>query len=92
MRGDLSTAEGELLAAANLLRERPAPLAAWRIWAALGAVRKRRNDADGARQAYRQSSTILDQIAANIAEGELRAKFLGADAATRVRSALEDLS
>ena len=87
-RGDLATAEGELVAGTELLRDRPAPLAAWKLWAALGSVRARHNDTAGAREAWRQSAAIIDMIAGNVAEEDLRAKFLGSDAVAQVRRAL----
>jgi len=87
--GDLATAEGELLAGIELLRDRPAPLAAWKTWSKLGSVRRRRNDSQGAREAYGNSAAIIDAIAKNIAETDLRAKFLAMPEVLEVRSALD---
>jgi tetratricopeptide (TPR) repeat protein len=75
-RGDLAAAEGELLAGIDMLKTRPAPLAAWRLWADLASARARRGDRSGAKQALSQTTAIIQAIADSIIEEDLRSKFL----------------
>jgi tetratricopeptide (TPR) repeat protein/predicted Ser/Thr protein kinase len=84
-RGDLHAAEQELLDAQATLGDRPAPLAAWRIQAALGRVRHRRGDVTGSRVAFAEAAAIVDRIAAGIDDAELRSGFLASDDARAVR-------
>jgi tetratricopeptide (TPR) repeat protein len=91
-RGDLRTAEGELAAAVTMLSDKPAPLAAWRIWASLGKVRERLNDAGGARAAYQQSASIIEKIAAQISDPRMQSAFLGSESVSRTLSGLQELS
>jgi tRNA A-37 threonylcarbamoyl transferase component Bud32/tetratricopeptide (TPR) repeat protein len=75
-RGDLAQGEAELNAALDELRSYPAPLVAWKIYAALGRLRARLGDNQAAREAFAQAAIIVNQIAANVDDEALRATFL----------------
>jgi len=75
-RGDSSTAEKELNAALDLLREYPAPLVAWKTYAVFGRLRSQSGDLVSAREAFAQGAAIVNSIAGNTDDEELRRTFL----------------
>jgi tetratricopeptide (TPR) repeat protein len=75
-RGDLAGAEAELAAAVEALRENPAPLAAWKAWAAMGRLRTKAGRAAAAREAFGEAAAIVTAIANSVAEEALRRTFL----------------
>jgi tRNA A-37 threonylcarbamoyl transferase component Bud32/tetratricopeptide (TPR) repeat protein len=83
-RGDLSETERELIAALEALASHPAPLVQWKIYARLGRIRRRRNDAIGARTAYAHAADIVNAIAANVTDERLRSIFLTSPAVEEV--------
>ena len=83
-RGDWLVAETELTAALGLLRQYPAPLAAWRTYAVLGRLRLESGESESARAAFAQAAVIVGQIAANVSDEELRATFLDSAAVREV--------
>jgi ATP/maltotriose-dependent transcriptional regulator MalT len=85
-RGDLTAGETQLNAALDQLREYPAPLVAWRIFAAFGRLRLQMSEGASAREAFTQAAKIIEQIAANVSGEELRATFLNS---ASVREVLE---
>jgi tetratricopeptide (TPR) repeat protein len=76
VRGDSATAEGELNAALDLLREYPAPLVAWKTHAVLGRLRSQSGDTSSARNAFAEAAAIVNSIAGNTADEGLRQTFL----------------
>ena len=85
-RGDLTAGETQLNAALDQLREFPAPLVAWRIYAALGRLRLQMGESQSAREAFAQAAKIVEQIAANVSDEKLQAIFLNS---ALVREVLE---
>ena len=85
-RGDLTAGETQLNAALDQLREFPAPLVAWRIYAALGRLRLQMGESASAREAFAQAAKIVEQIAANVSDEKLQATFLNS---ASVREVLE---
>jgi tetratricopeptide (TPR) repeat protein len=85
-RGDLTAGETQLNAALDQLREFPAPLVAWRIYATLGRLRLQMGESASAREAFAQAAKIIEQIAANVSDEKLRATFLNS---ALVREVLE---
>ena len=85
-RGDLTAGETQLNAALDQLREFPAPLVAWRIYAALGRLRLQMGESASAREAFAQAAKIVEQIAANVSDEKLQATFLNS---ALVREVLE---
>jgi tetratricopeptide (TPR) repeat protein len=85
-RGDLTAGETQLNAALDQLREYPAPLVAWKIFAALGRLRLQMSENASAREAFAQAAKTVEQIAANVSDEELRATFLNS---ASVREVLE---
>jgi hypothetical protein len=53
---------------------------AWRVWAALGHLRTNLGDATAARAAYSNAARIVEGVAENVAEEELRSTFLNSEA------------
>jgi tetratricopeptide (TPR) repeat protein len=83
-RGDPAEGEAQLNAALDQLRAYPAPLAAWKACAALGRLRARLGHNQAAREAFAQAAIIVNQIAANVDDEELRATFLNSAAVREV--------
>jgi tetratricopeptide (TPR) repeat protein/tRNA A-37 threonylcarbamoyl transferase component Bud32 len=84
--GDLKAGETQLNAALDQLREFPAPLVAWKIYAALGRLRLQMGESALAREAFAQAAKIVEQIAANVSDENLQATFLNS---ALVREVLE---
>jgi serine/threonine protein kinase/tetratricopeptide (TPR) repeat protein len=89
IRGDLAAAESELIKAVEILREYPAPLTAWKVYAALGRIRLQTGNKESADDAFSQSAAIVRTITANTEDEHLRSTFLGSQ---RVREVLERTS
>jgi tetratricopeptide (TPR) repeat protein/predicted Ser/Thr protein kinase len=75
-RGDLAEAEKQFEAALDELRAYPAPLAAWKTYAELGRVKLQSGDTSAAQEAFAQAAEIVQLIAANTGEKELRETFM----------------
>ena len=88
-RGDLATAEAELKIAVEGLGEHPAPLVAWRVFAALGRMYSKSGNATSARDAFNRSAAVIKRIAAGIDDERLRATFLNASPVSEVLSFAE---
>src|SRR5437588_138991 len=88
-RGDLATAEAGLQIAVEGLREYPAPLVAWRVFAALGRMCSKSGNAISARDAFIRSAAVIERIAAGIDDERLRATFLNAHPVSEVLSFAE---
>ncbi len=82
--GRTAEAVSEAVGALERLRERPAPLEAWRILSTLGRGRLALGDAAGAREAFREAHAVVSSIAAGVHEESLRAAFLGSPAVREV--------
>ncbi len=83
-RGDVSAAAVHLVPALDPERSLLAPLEGWKAHATLGQVLACMNEAAGAREAYGQAAALVRQIASNIAEEALRARFLASAAVRQV--------
>ena len=75
-RGNLREAEKQLDAALQVLREYPAPLTAWRTYGELGRLELELGDPAASQQAFAKAAEIVNFIAANTAEKELREAFM----------------
>lgn len=75
-QGDLLRGKAELKSALCLLGEYPAPLVAWKTWAALGRLHEQSGDRQAAREAFTEAGAIIKRIAASIADEKLRNVFL----------------
>jgi len=82
--GDLAAAEAELTAALQTLRTNPAPLVAWRVYATLGSAYQQRDDRPSAHAAFNESARIIQEIASNIFDEQLRSRFLTLPAVEKV--------
>jgi len=83
-QGDEMRAEAEFNTALEKMRERPVPLVAWKIHAALGRLLDHRGDRPSARLAFAQASTIVQAIAASVSDDALRTKFLNSSSVQEV--------
>jgi serine/threonine protein kinase/tetratricopeptide (TPR) repeat protein len=83
-RGNLPEAEAELIAAVTQLDTHPAPLLAWKVYAALGQLRLRQGDDDCAHQAFSKASVIIDKIAGAVNDERLRSVFLNSESVREV--------
>ena len=86
-RGLLDEAEREFQQAGSILQQYPAPLLAWKTYAATARVRVERGDHVSARQAFDQAAAIINQLAANVDDEQLRQTFL---TSSRVREVLQN--
>ena len=75
-RGDRRTASAELEVALDCLRTHPVPIVAWKIHAAVGRLRALEGDEAGAREAFSNAAALVDEIAENVIEQDLRDIFL----------------
>jgi tetratricopeptide (TPR) repeat protein len=75
-RQDPGRAIAHLEQARELLRDRVAPLNAWRIQATLGRARAARGEAAAARQAYAEAEGIVRRLAENVMDEDLRDRFM----------------
>ncbi|HWP42225.1 MAG TPA: hypothetical protein VNO14_03240, partial [Blastocatellia bacterium] len=75
-RGNLSEAEAELDSALAELRAYPVPIVEWRVLSTAGRLRAERGDDRGAREAFAGALDIINKIAANVEDEELRKTFL----------------
>jgi predicted ATPase/DNA-binding winged helix-turn-helix (wHTH) protein len=74
--GDSAAAEAELNAAIQILKEFPAPLAAWKIHLAMGRLQAQLGRRDAARSAFAEAASIIRYIARNVDDERLRQIFL----------------
>jgi tRNA A-37 threonylcarbamoyl transferase component Bud32/tetratricopeptide (TPR) repeat protein len=75
-RGDLTAAERELTLALDALADHPAPLVQWKIYAAIGRVRRQRDDIGGSQAAFARAAEIVNALAGSVADEKLRTIFL----------------
>jgi tetratricopeptide (TPR) repeat protein len=83
-RGRPEEAEAELEAAIALLKTYPAVLVAWKTHAALGRLRLERGNVELARKDFAAAARIVNDIAANAGDEELRKTFLASKAVSEV--------
>jgi tetratricopeptide (TPR) repeat protein len=82
--GDVAEADSQFADALEELRAFPAPLVAWKTYAEIGRIKSQVGDSLAAREAFAEATKILNSIAANIDEEELRATFLNSPAVRQV--------
>jgi tetratricopeptide (TPR) repeat protein len=75
-RGALAEGEKEFSTALEQLREHPAPLVAWKTYAALGRLRLQLEDRSAAQEAFAHAAEIVNATADNINDETLRTTFL----------------
>ena len=87
LMGEISIASGDPAgagehfdAALAELKNYPAPLVAWRVYAGAARAKAASGDISGAEDASSRASEIVNSIAANVADEKLRATFLAATA------------
>jgi tRNA A-37 threonylcarbamoyl transferase component Bud32/tetratricopeptide (TPR) repeat protein len=83
-RGDLAAAERELTLALDALADHPAPLVLWKIYAAIGRVRRQRDDVGGSKAAFARAAEIVNALSSNVTDEELRSIFLTSPAVQEV--------
>jgi ATP/maltotriose-dependent transcriptional regulator MalT len=83
-RGDLDAAANEFAAGLQELEGHPAPLVAWRTYADLGRLHRKRGDEVASHTAFVQSAQIVEACAANVSDDDLRTIFLNSKAVTEV--------
>ena len=83
-RGDLAEGERQQNIALDELSQYPSPLAAWKIYAALGRLRLQSGDRARAREAFAQSAEIVQTIASHVTDESLRSTFLNSSAVHEV--------
>lgn len=88
-RGDLAQAEAELNRGLEILRRFPAPLAAWKIHAALGRIHARADKTAAALTAFQEAQAVIHSIANNVKEDNLRNTFLASAAVREVMDFVE---
>jgi len=75
-RGNLPAAQKHFDAAVEELQRYPAPVTAWKNYAGLGRLKLQLGDPLGSREAFARAAEIVNLIAANTAENELRETFI----------------
>jgi tetratricopeptide (TPR) repeat protein len=86
-RGDFEAAGAELEAAVEQHRRHPSPLMAWRTHAALGRLHTQADNGERAREAFGEAAEIIEMIASNTDEKDLRTTFLSSPAVREVMEA-----
>ena len=84
--GDLVAAAAEFTAGLEELKRYPAPFVAWRTYADLGRLQRKRGDAAAAQSAFAQAAEIINGCAANVSDDALRETFLTSRAVRDVMS------
>src|ERR1700733_14524820 len=84
--------ESELLEAIEVLSDHPAPLVAWKTYAALGRLHAGMGRAAAAREAYSHAVALVEGIATNVHDERLRSVFLGSTAVQEVLGTKSKLS
>src|SRR6185369_1715798 len=84
--GNFVEAEEQLSSALNEFREYPAPLVAWKTYAALGRLHLKKGECEPAKVAFGQAGTVVRQIASNVDDEALRSTFLNSPAVREVLS------
>jgi len=74
--GDFAEAQKQFDGAFQELQKYPAPLTGWKTYAELGRLKLQLGDSSSARAAFAQAAEIVNTIAANVAETELRETFM----------------
>jgi tetratricopeptide (TPR) repeat protein/predicted Ser/Thr protein kinase len=75
-RGATAEAGAKLHSALEVLRSYPVPVLEWKVLATLGRWHRAENDLAHAREAFSRSAAIIQHIAANAPDENLRATFL----------------
>jgi hypothetical protein len=75
---NLAKAEEKFNAALAELKQYPAPLVAWKVHAGIAALKARSGDAAGATEHSSRAFELVNSIAANVNDDNLRATFLTA--------------
>lgn len=78
--GDPVEAEAQLNAAVQILRDFPAPLAAWKTHLAMGRLQAQLGRRDAARAAFAEAASVIRYISGNLADERLRQVFLSSPA------------
>jgi tetratricopeptide (TPR) repeat protein len=81
---DFSKAEAELTTALAQLEMHPAPLLAWKIYAALGRLRLQLGEARSASDAFSHSAAIIGKIEVEISDDRLRGIFMNSEVVREV--------
>jgi serine/threonine protein kinase len=81
---DATTAKAELKAASAILKEYPAPLAAWKTYSILGRVHAQLGEHDAARAAFREATSLIGYVANHVSDERLRGIFLNSAAVQEV--------
>jgi len=81
---DLAEAQKQFEAGLEELRQFPAPLVEWKIYADLGRLKLRLGDRNAAQAAFAQAGEIVNRIADNTADAELKERFLNSDVVREV--------
>jgi tetratricopeptide (TPR) repeat protein len=87
-RGDLEAAQTELTAALDLAREVGNPGQLWKTHAAIGDLHIAANRGADAREAYAAALTVLEDVAASLADMGLRETLLASASVARLRAQL----
>lgn len=87
LRGQPEQAESEFHAAIAVLENHPAVLVGWKIYASLGRLLRDRGEVELARENFAEAEQIVNQIATNVTDEELRKTFLMSSAVSEVLAA-----
>jgi DNA-binding winged helix-turn-helix (wHTH) protein/tetratricopeptide (TPR) repeat protein len=87
--GDPAAAEAELNSAIQILREFPAPLAAWKTHLAMGRMQAQLGRREAAQAAFGEAASVIRYIAGNVTDERLRQIFLSSAMVREALLALE---
>jgi ATP/maltotriose-dependent transcriptional regulator MalT len=85
--GDLDEAFGQLQDAVSRLKQYPAPVMSWRVYALLAEVHSGRGDRPAAEQARQTALGTAHRLAASIRDETLKERFMGSPAVRRLSEA-----
>jgi tetratricopeptide (TPR) repeat protein len=83
--GDLAAAEKHFEASLKELRDYPAPLVEWRVHAGRARLKSKMGDTEGAEEAKERASEVINLIAANVRDENLRDTFLKSASSSLIR-------
>jgi tetratricopeptide (TPR) repeat protein len=75
-RGAPAEAQARLMSSLDVLRSYPVPVVEWRVLAALARLHSAQSNSAAARDSFSRSATIVQEIARNAPNEELRSTFL----------------
>jgi hypothetical protein len=90
VEGKPAEAEKQFATALEELGRHPAPLVAWKIYATLGRLRLQLSDPSSGREAFARALEIVNSMAANVSDENLRTTLMDSTAVREILAGAEN--